>query len=298
MSFSPSYDYVALVLRPTLAAIGLPLLAPALARRGWSTGARGTGEWTLIIPPREGVGLGAFSLLAGRPDPADGAPVRVKAVFLGPPETHATFREALPRVLAAGFGRHYGPGYRDLGVECEDSGDRGRMYLLVTATGRLASSISGTSNSSSGTDARDDDDDERKLYTLGADYLGPYASRKASSPSPALVTKALERVVRDLVAEWLSGACVDEHMRDQLVVFAALAEGQSVIHPGQASPGQVFDASVEHDRRDAGARREKDKSEERRVKNEEKVKGDVDLVEREPSLHTRTAEVGGEAATG
>ena len=46
-----------------------------------------------------------------------------------------------------------------------------------------------------------------------------------------LVTK----VMRDLEHELAHGGCVDEHMQDQLVVFQALAEGESHILGGKAS---------------------------------------------------------------
>lgn len=63
-----------------------------------------------------------------------------------------------------------------------------------------------------------------------------------------------ERVTADLAAEWRSGGYVDEHMRDQLVIFQALAKGRSEVFPGR-DMGDTGDAGL-----------------------------------REPSLHARTAE--------
>lgn len=64
----------------------------------------------------------------------------------------------------------------------------------------------------------------------------------------------VKRVTVDLADEWRSGGFVDEHMRDQLVIFQALAKGRSEVYPGRESGGTNDDAL------------------------------------REPSLHARTAE--------
>ncbi|EEQ84578.1 hypothetical protein RJZ56_004377 [Blastomyces dermatitidis] len=51
ISFSPSYDYVAQVLIPTFARLGLPRLSVKLNRRGWSTGAVQIGSVSFEIEP-------------------------------------------------------------------------------------------------------------------------------------------------------------------------------------------------------------------------------------------------------
>lgn len=63
-----------------------------------------------------------------------------------------------------------------------------------------------------------------------------------------------KRVTAELATEWRSGAFVDEHMRDQLVIFQALASGRSEVFLGR-EVGGVNDGQL-----------------------------------REPSLHARTAE--------
>ncbi|KAE8329454.1 RNA 3'-terminal phosphate cyclase/enolpyruvate transferase [Aspergillus sergii] len=51
VSFSPSYDYVAQVLVPNFARVGLPRLSVQLIKRGWGTGPFSLGKVTLIADP-------------------------------------------------------------------------------------------------------------------------------------------------------------------------------------------------------------------------------------------------------
>ncbi|KAL5356501.1 RNA 3'-terminal phosphate cyclase domain-containing protein, partial [Aspergillus floccosus] len=51
VSFSPSFDYVAQVLVPNLACIGLPPLEVCLDRRGWATGPVNLGKVTIRVDP-------------------------------------------------------------------------------------------------------------------------------------------------------------------------------------------------------------------------------------------------------
>jgi RNA 3'-terminal phosphate cyclase (ATP) len=79
-----------------------------------------------------------------------------------------------------------------------------------------------------------------KTYKLGRDWL---YDRKVRSPEQT-ATELVDRVSHDLYAEWSSGAYVDEHMRDQLVVFQALAEGESFTFGGSAATGEPRVASL------------------------------------------------------
>lgn len=54
----------------------------------------------------------------------------------------------------------------------------------------------------------------------------------------------VERVSHDLANEWQSGACVDEHLRDQLVVFQALARGRCRVWPGVDEDGELREPSL------------------------------------------------------
>lgn len=51
VSFSPSYDYIAQVLVPNFAKLGLPHLSVELHRRGWSTGQFDLGSVTFVVYP-------------------------------------------------------------------------------------------------------------------------------------------------------------------------------------------------------------------------------------------------------
>ncbi|KAF7156069.1 hypothetical protein CNMCM5623_009211 [Aspergillus felis] len=51
VSFSPSYDYVSQVLVPNFARVGLPPLAVHLEKRGWGTGPFSLGKMTFVIHP-------------------------------------------------------------------------------------------------------------------------------------------------------------------------------------------------------------------------------------------------------
>lgn len=138
VSFSPSVDYIQHVLQPTLHAIGVTVKITGLPRRGWSTGSKGLGEWTLLIPPRETISLPAFSLQT-RPVTQGSIPLHIKATFLAPAEAHGLLTEPLISALSQAFKGQYTPERSNLTIECEDSGDKSRLYLLITATCPLIS---------------------------------------------------------------------------------------------------------------------------------------------------------------
>jgi RNA 3'-terminal phosphate cyclase (ATP) len=109
-------------------------------------------------------------------------------------------------------------------LTCENSKHEKRFYLIIVAT---------VPSSSTDTAAP-------KTYKLGRDWL---YDRKVRSPEQA-ATELVDCVSRDLYAEWSSGAYVDEHMRDQLVVFQALAEGESRIFEGRTMTGEPRETSL------------------------------------------------------
>ncbi|PKX97027.1 putative RNA 3'-terminal phosphate cyclase [Aspergillus novofumigatus IBT 16806] len=53
VSFSPSYDYISQVLVPNFARVGLPPLAVRLEKRGWATGPFSLGKVTFVIHPMD-----------------------------------------------------------------------------------------------------------------------------------------------------------------------------------------------------------------------------------------------------
>jgi RNA 3'-terminal phosphate cyclase (ATP) len=107
---------------------------------------------------------------------------------------------------------------------CEDSKHDKRYYLLIVATVATSS----TSSSSPGT------------YKLGRDWL---FDRKVRSPEQ-VSTELADKVTHDLHSEWISGAHVDEHMRDQLVIFQGLADGGSRTFGGLGEDGSAREASL------------------------------------------------------
>jgi len=85
----------------------------------------------------------------------------------------------------------------------EDSNHEKRLYLLLVA------------ETSDG-------------HLLGRDLL---YERKITSPLKA-VSDIVTRVSDEILEEISNGGCVDEYMQDQLVIFQALAKGESVVHAG------------------------------------------------------------------
>jgi RNA 3'-terminal phosphate cyclase (ATP) len=57
----------------------------------------------------------------------------------------------------------------------------------------------------------------------------------------------VKKVSDDLLSELAHGGCVDEHLRDQLVVFQALAEGRSTVDGGRKTipnEGELIQSSL------------------------------------------------------
>jgi RNA 3'-terminal phosphate cyclase (ATP) len=111
-----------------------------------------------------------------------------------------------------------------MSLTCEDSKHDKRYYLLIVAT--VPTSLTTPTNPST--------------YKLGRDWL---YDRKVRSPERA-VTELTDVVLHDLHEEWYSGAHVDEHMRDQLVVFQGLAESGSRVFGGYIEDGRPREASL------------------------------------------------------
>ena len=144
--------------------------------------------------------------------------------LLAPAAAHRYFCSLLPLYLEHTFGRGFSEENDNLSLTCEDSKHNKRYYLLMVAT----VSTSSTVLSSPAT------------YKLGRDWL---YDRKVRLPEQN-VAELADKVTCDLHAEWTSGAYVDEHMRDQLVVFQGLAESGSRTYGGRAETGEVREASL------------------------------------------------------
>ncbi|KAF2838218.1 RNA 3'-terminal phosphate cyclase [Patellaria atrata CBS 101060] len=219
VSMSPSYEYISQVLLPTLSLIGLPTIRPRLISRGWSTGRVSLGEIQFEIEP----------LPPNKPFPAfnlenRGEITDIKATFLVPPvcETHA--REELKSTIRSRLGKllQNPQGQVNISVSFEDSGHPKRLYLLLVAT---------TSNG----------------HELGRDWLYDGKLKGVDTSTEALFVAAsrlVSRVVGDLATELSHGGCVDEYMRDQIVVFQALAEGVSHVDVGKMEDGRSVKPSL------------------------------------------------------
>lgn len=224
VSGSPSYEYISQVILPTLYNIGLPPIEARLNKRGWSHGGSSIGSFTLEIPARQTLTLPAFELFPSDPATKPTLPSRLDMTFLAPATAHSHLRSLLPLYIEHTFGRGYSEENYNMSLTCEDSKHDKRFYLLIVATMPTSS----TTPSSPAT------------YKLGRDCL---YNRKVRSPEQVAIELA-DQVTKDLHAEWSSGAYVDEHMRDQLVVFQGLAESGSRIYGGRAETGEMREASL------------------------------------------------------
>jgi RNA 3'-terminal phosphate cyclase (ATP) len=224
VSGSPSYEYISQVLLPTLHSMGLPPIAAVLNKRGWSHGGASIGSFTLDIPARQTLALPAFQLYPSSPSTRPMPPSRLDITFLAPATAYPHLRSLLPLYIEHTFGHGFSEGNNNMSLTCEDSKNDKRYYLLIVATVP-------TSSTTSTIPAK---------YKLGRDWL---YDRKIRSPEQA-ITELTDVVLRDLHAEWSSGAHVDEHMRDQLVVFKGLAESGSRVFGGYSEDGRPREASL------------------------------------------------------
>ncbi|KAK0824184.1 hypothetical protein LTR91_014473 [Friedmanniomyces endolithicus] len=253
VSGSPSYDYITQVLLPTLENVGFPGITATLAKRGWSHGGTSIGELTLEIPATTRLPLSAFHLT--RQDPSTKrrtALYSLTATVIAPAAYHDHFRDRLSTAVAMHFSADSHAPDVPLEVHCEDSHHDKRLYLLLVAKVPycdhnydnqldLGSSSSPACMPST------------PHHRLGRDWL--YDRKLPPNGHPKAIADMAGRVVRDLHREVSSGACVDEHLRDQMVIFQALAKGRSAVFAGEAEDGDA-----------------------------------EGWVAREPSLHARTAE--------
>lgn len=217
VTFSPSLDYLNAVLFPVLERIGLPPVQTTIHKRGWCHGPSDVGCVSFLLTPLpRGTRLPAFSLLTR------GRVVKIEAYVLAPMGMEGMFlsplREALRRWMPGlGFGEE---DRVELEMCYEASGHSKRLYLLLVAV----------------TD---------KGWRLGRDWL---YDKKIGEGRKDGVSKAVnelvEGVVRDLGKELEHGACVDEYLRDQLVVYQALAEGKSHVFGGEDQEGQLVKGSL------------------------------------------------------
>ena len=205
VSKSPSIEYIQHVLLPTLHKIGIPSMSVTLEKRCWSTGRTEMGSVIFSVEPLSaGSTLPAFALVDR------GAITHIEAYALAPTACRKYLESEIKRQVQGCFGQNI-----TLDLNIEDSRNPKRLYLLLAAV------------SSNG-------------YRLGRDWLYDLKIRSLDDAVPKLV----KQVVNELQEEIHHGGCVDEYMRDQLVVFQALAAGQSDVNAGRLRDGKVVEASL------------------------------------------------------
>ncbi|KAF2251762.1 RNA 3'-terminal phosphate cyclase [Trematosphaeria pertusa] len=205
VSNSPSYEYVDQVLFPMLALIGIPPIEAELHSRGWSTGSTRLGGVTYTIAPLT-KRLPAFQLTER------GDIKSIRATILAPRACEQHFREELDAMFDKRSTHIFGQRDPDSEVTFEDSHHDKRFYLLLVATTTTG-------------------------MKLGRDWLYDHGVR--SGKIDRVVSSVVKKVFDDLIAEIDHGGCVDEHLRDQLVVFQSLAEGKSRVFGGKRKGGLV-----------------------------------------------------------
>lgn len=204
VSNSMSYEYIHQVLLPTLRSIGLPTIEAKLERRGWSTGVSTIGSAVFMIPtlrteeilPRDS--LRFFDGIEGHKR----QPSVIVATVVAPKTAH----EMITRCLTSNIERFLGKPAK-VTIYREDSQHEKRIYLIVVA--KLKS--------------------KGQEFIFGSDEL--WQGRKGKTLE-SIAEEMVERVLRNLQTDVESGACVDRHMADQLVVFQALADGESDVGRG------------------------------------------------------------------
>lgn len=206
VSNAPSYDYVAQVLLPMLHLIGIPRMTTDLHSRGWSQGSSSLGTATYTITPLPNQ-LPAFRLYHR------GTITKIAATVIAPANTEQQFRQYLTALFERDESRFFdlmatsssSPSPYSFDITFEDSRHEKRFYVLLVATASTG-------------------------VKLGRDWLYDKAVRPGTID--AIIATMVERVGRDLISEIEHGGCVDAFLRDQLVVFQALATGKSVVCGG------------------------------------------------------------------
>lgn len=214
VSSAPSIDYITQVLIPMLQLIGIPHIATAIHSRGWSQGSAAIGSVTYTITPLQ-ARLPGFQLTER------GDIVSITATIIAPRDIERRFREELDDMFERQILRCLGSNAGNAGINTtitfENSHHDKRYYLLLVAT------------TSTG-------------MRIGRDWL--YDRGFKSGLLERIVPGMVKKVSDDLMAEIEHGGCVDEYLRDQLVVFQALAQGQSRVYGGKKKDGGLLEPSL------------------------------------------------------
>lgn len=205
VSNSPSCDYIEQVLAPMLSLIGVPPIETQIHSRGWSQGSARLGSVTYTITPL-GHPLPAFQI-------TDRGHIKsVKATIIAPKDSEDRFRGELDLMFDRRETSIFGSMEPDIETTFEDSKHEKRYYLLLVATSTTG-------------------------IRLGRDWLYDHSVRVGKTDS--IISNIVRKVSGELIEEIEHGGCVDEYMRDQLVVFQALAVGRSSVFGGRCNEAIV-----------------------------------------------------------
>jgi len=199
VSNSPSYDYVAQVLLPMLKLIGIPEVKAELHSRGWSQGSTRLGSISYTVTPSK-LPLPAFQLNNR------GEIKSIKATVLAPRACEGHFRDELDVMFNKRASAMFGDREPEIDISFEDSQHDKRFYLLLVATTTTG-------------------------VKLGRDWLYDHGVRAGKLDT--IISSIVRKVSSDLIGEIEHGGCVDEFMRDQLIVFQSLAAGNSIVDGGR-----------------------------------------------------------------
>ncbi|KAH6686909.1 RNA 3'-terminal phosphate cyclase [Plectosphaerella plurivora] len=224
VGFSPSYEYLAQVLLPTLRARYGILVEPSIESRAWAAGpsTHGCVHFT-IHPLKPGQKLQPLQTrhelasLAASPTIS-----RVDVSIIVPGHLQAAFQDRLASDLAAVL-----PAADVDFVLLEDSGHDARVYVLLVA------------HSAHGN------------FRWGRDTLASFPKKPKAQPT--FVRSLSSSLVRDLYREVAApgGTMGDEYLQDQLVIFQALAEGESAFfRHDEKSAAYLEDERMRKDRGD------------------------------------------------
>jgi RNA 3'-terminal phosphate cyclase (ATP) len=204
VSKSPSIEYIQHVLLPMMAKIGLRDISIDCQRQGWATGTREMGRMILRARP-----LAPGTALPPFQLVDRGLIKTIKAFVLAPSEARKDFEDGLTAEIGSKFE----------GVEIEtaikNSRHAKRYYLLLIAVSENG-------------------------YRLGKDWLYDLKIRNAND----VIKKMIKQVIAELKEEVDHGGCVDEYLRDQLVVYQALADGASEVNGGVQTNGSLVEPSL------------------------------------------------------
>ncbi|MCJ1248063.1 hypothetical protein MMC30_005278 [Trapelia coarctata] len=197
---SLSYEYASQVLFPMLhSKLGIGPITMNLQHRGWSFGRADVGSVIFDITPiSPRQTLSAFSFT----DRGEVTKIHVSVLA-----STSNARNSIRNLVVGELTPRY-PTAEILFPVDEDSRNNKRLYLLLVAE---------TANG----------------FRLGRDWL--YDQKINPAKLDQTYQKLVSKVIRDLGHELAHGGCVDEHLQDQLVVFQALAEGESNVGGGEAS---------------------------------------------------------------